>query len=133
MLGVTLVQVVFAIGAVVLRLQGGDGRSGATCAAACSTRSPASRPRRSTHFGAPSLITRITNDVQQVQMLVLMTCTLLIAAPITAIGGVILAIREDGGLSLLLLVSIPVLLVAVGYVISRMVPQFRRCRSASTG
>ncbi len=58
-------------------------------------------------------------------MLVFMTCTLLIAAPITAIGGIILAIREDGGLSLLLLVSIPVLLVAVGIVISRMIPQFR--------
>ena len=46
------------------------------------------------HFGAPSLITRITNDVQQVQMLVLMTCTLLIAAPITAAGGVFLALRR---------------------------------------
>ena len=76
-------------------------------------------------FGAPSLITRITNDVQQVQMLVFMTCTLLVAAPITAVGGIVMAIREDGGLSLLLLVSIPVLLICVGLVISRMVPQFR--------
>ena len=76
-------------------------------------------------FGAPSLITRITNDVQQVQMLVLMTCTLLVAAPITIVGGIILALREDVGLSLLLLVSIPVLLICVGLVISRMVPQFR--------
>ena len=47
------------------------------------------------HFGAPSLITRITNDVQQVQMLVLMSCTLLIAAPITIVGGIIMALRED--------------------------------------
>jgi ATP-binding cassette, subfamily B, multidrug efflux pump len=77
------------------------------------------------HFGAPSLITRITNDVQQVQMLVLMTCTLLIAAPITAIGGVILALREDAGLSALLLVSIPALIICVTIVISRMVPQYR--------
>jgi len=77
------------------------------------------------HFGAPSLITRITNDVQQVQMLVLMTCTLLVAAPITAAGGVFLALREDAGLSALLLVSIPALIICVSIVVSRMVPQFR--------
>ena len=76
-------------------------------------------------FGAPSLITRITNDVTQVQILVLMSCTLLLAAPFTIVGGVILAVHEDGPLSMLLLVSIPVLLVAVGFVISRMVPQFK--------
>ncbi|MEP7048215.1 MAG: ABC transporter ATP-binding protein [Ilumatobacteraceae bacterium] len=77
-------------------------------------------------FGAPSLITRITNDVQQVQMLVLMTCTLLVAAPITAVGGVVMAIREDGGLSWILTVSIPVLVICILTVVSRMVPQFRR-------
>ncbi len=77
-------------------------------------------------FGPPSLITRITNDVQQVQMLVLLSCTLLLAAPITAIGGTILAVREDGGLSLILLVSIPVLLLGVGSTVARMVPQFRK-------
>jgi ATP-binding cassette, subfamily B, multidrug efflux pump len=78
------------------------------------------------HFGAPSLITRITNDVQQVQMLVLMTCTLLVAAPITAIGGIVMAIREDGGLSWILAVCIPVLVVCILTVVSRMVPQFRK-------
>jgi ATP-binding cassette subfamily B protein len=77
-------------------------------------------------FGAPSLITRITNDVQQVQMLVLMTCTLLVAAPITAVGGVVMAIREDGGLSWILTVSIPVLVICILTVVSRMVPQFRK-------
>jgi ATP-binding cassette subfamily B multidrug efflux pump len=77
-------------------------------------------------FGAPSLITRITNDVQQVQMLVLMTCTLLVAAPITAVGGIIMAIREDGGLSWILTVSIPVLVICILSVVSRMVPQFRK-------
>ena len=76
-------------------------------------------------FGAPTLITRITNDVQQVQMFVLMTCTLLIAAPITAVGGVIMALREDVGLSWIMVVSIPVLTLAIGSVIRRMVPQFR--------
>ena len=77
-------------------------------------------------FGAPSLITRITNDVQQVQILVLMSCTLLVTAPITIVGGTILAIREDGSLSLLLFVSIPVLLVSVGRIALRMHPQFTK-------
>ena len=76
-------------------------------------------------FGAPSLITRNTNDVQQVQMLVVMTCTMMIAAPIMCVGGIILAIRQDIGLSWLLVVSVPVLAIAIGLIISRMVPQFR--------
>jgi ATP-binding cassette subfamily B protein len=76
-------------------------------------------------FGAPSLITRVTNDVQQVQVFVLLTCTLLVAAPITCVGGIVMAIREDPGLSWILTVSIPVLVLCVGLVISRMVPQFR--------
>ena len=62
-------------------------------------------------FGAPSLITRNTNDVQQVQMLVLMTCTMLVAAPIMCVGGIIMAVRQDVGLSWLLVVSVPVLVV----------------------
>ncbi|HEY3722215.1 MAG TPA: ABC transporter ATP-binding protein [Acidimicrobiia bacterium] len=78
------------------------------------------------HYGAPSLITRITNDVTQVQILVLMACTLFVAAPITLVGGTILAVREDGPLSLLLLVSIPVLAISMGLVIIRMVPQFQK-------
>jgi ATP-binding cassette subfamily B protein len=77
-------------------------------------------------FGAPSLITRTTNDVTQVQTLVLMTCTLLIAAPMTCIGGVILALRQDVGLSWLLLVAVPVLVIAIGLIVIRMVPQFRQ-------
>jgi ATP-binding cassette subfamily B multidrug efflux pump len=76
-------------------------------------------------FGAPSLITRITNDVQQVQMLVQMTCTLLVAAPIMVVGGVIMALREDIGLSAMLIVAVPVLLFIVGNVVWRMVPQFQ--------
>jgi ATP-binding cassette subfamily B protein len=77
-------------------------------------------------LGAPSLITRITNDVQQVQMLVQMGLTMLIAAPITAVGGIIMALREDVGLSWLLFVSIPVLLLIVGNIIRLMVPEFQR-------
>ena len=100
-------------------------RSAATCAARCSTGSPSFSAQDVAHFGAPSLITRITNDVTQVQILVLMSCTLLVAAPITIVGGVILAVREDGPLSLLLLVSVPVLVLGIGLVISRMMPQFQ--------
>jgi ATP-binding cassette subfamily B multidrug efflux pump len=76
-------------------------------------------------FGAPSLITRETNDVQQVQMLVLMSCTLMVAAPIMMIGGVVMAMREDLGLSWLLGICIPALLLTVSVIVSRMVPSFR--------
>ncbi len=81
--------------------------------------------REVAHFGAPSLITRNTNDVQQVQMLVLMTCTMMIAAPIMCVGGIIMALRQDIGLSWLVGVSVPVLAIAIGLIIRRMVPQFR--------
>ena len=81
--------------------------------------------REVAHFGAPSLITRNTNDVQQVQMLVVMTCTMMITAPIMCVGGVIMALRENVGLSWLVGVSVPVLIVSIGLIIRRMVPQFR--------
>jgi len=81
------------------------------------------------YFGAPSLITRTTNDVQQVQQLVLMTCTLLVAAPILSIGGVVMAIRQDAQLSWLIAVAVPVLLIAVGLIVSRMVPLFRKMQT----
>jgi ATP-binding cassette subfamily B protein len=77
-------------------------------------------------FGAPSLITRITNDVQQVQMLVLMTCTLILGAPFTAIGGIFMAMGQDLGLSRILMVSIPILAVLLSLIISSMVPTFRK-------
>jgi ATP-binding cassette subfamily B protein len=81
--------------------------------------------REVAHLGAPSLITRNTNDVQQVQMLVMLSCTMMIAAPIMCVGGVIMALREDVGLSWLMLVSVPALVIAISLIISRMVPQFR--------
>ncbi|MEO8704978.1 MAG: ABC transporter ATP-binding protein [Kofleriaceae bacterium] len=81
--------------------------------------------REVAQFGAPSLITRTTNDVQQVQMLVLVSCTMLVSAPIMCIGGIVMALREDLVLSRLLLVTVPVLAGSIGFLISRMVPQFR--------
>ena len=132
MLAITLVQISFAIAAVYYgsRASMGFGRD---VRGDLFHRVTGFSTREVNAFGAPSLITRITNDVQQVQMLVFMTCTLLIAAPITAIGGIIMAIREDAGLSALLLISIPLLLICVGSVIRRMVPQFRRMQERIDG
>lgn len=81
--------------------------------------------REISQFGAGSLITRNTNDVQQVQMVTMMGATMLVSAPMLAIGGVIMALRQDVGLSWLIAVSVPVLLVVAGLIISRMVPLFR--------
>ncbi len=76
-------------------------------------------------FGAPSLITRITNDVQQVQMLVVLGATMMVAAPITMVIGIVLAVREDAGLSVILLVAIPGAVLLLGQVVYRMVPTFQ--------
>ncbi|MEU7147271.1 ABC transporter ATP-binding protein [Streptomyces sp. NPDC045470] len=76
-------------------------------------------------FGAPSLITRTTNDVQQVQMLVLMTFTMMVAAPIMCVGGVVMALNQDVPLSGLILVIVPVLAILVSLVTRRMRPLFR--------
>jgi ATP-binding cassette subfamily B multidrug efflux pump len=81
------------------------------------------------HFGAPSLITRSTNDVQQVQMLVLMACTIAVSSPIMMVGGVIMALREDIGLGWILAVVVPALFVSVGFVVSKMVPNFRKMQA----
>ncbi|HEY5651935.1 MAG TPA: ABC transporter ATP-binding protein [Acidimicrobiia bacterium] len=76
-------------------------------------------------FGAPSLITRNTNDVQQIQMLAMMGFTMMIAAPIMLVGGVIMALREDVGLSWLVAVAVPVLAGAVGLILTQMIPGYR--------
>ncbi|WP_370234409.1 ABC transporter ATP-binding protein [Nocardioides sp.] len=80
-------------------------------------------------IGAPSLITRTTNDVQQVQMLVVMTCLIAVSSPIMMVGGVLMALREDLGLGWILAVAVPALFLSVGFVISRMVPSFRAMQS----
>jgi ATP-binding cassette subfamily B multidrug efflux pump len=124
MLAITLVQVACAIAAVYFgaRTAMSFGRD---VRARIFHRVGAFSSREVGAFGAPSLITRTTNDVQQVQVLVLMTCTLLVAAPITGVGGIILALREDLGLAWLLIVAVPVLTLAIGAIVSQMVPQFR--------
>lgn len=89
--------------------------------------------RELSQFGAGSLITRNTNDVQQVQMLAMMGATMLVSAPLLAIGGVIMALQQDVGLSWLIAVAVPVLLVAAGLIIARMVPLFRSYQSKLDG
>jgi ATP-binding cassette subfamily B multidrug efflux pump len=81
--------------------------------------------REMARFGAPTLLTRNTNDVQQVQMLVLTTFTMLITAPIMMVGGVFMALREDVGLSWLIVALVPVLAAIIWYILSHMVPGFR--------
>ena len=124
MLGVTLVQVACSITAVYFGAKVAM-RVGRDLRGAIFQKVGEFSEREVSKFGAPSLITRNTNDVQQVQMLVLMTCTLLVSAPILAIGGIILAMQQDIQLSWLIAVSVPILLVAVGLIITRMVPLFR--------
>lgn len=85
--------------------------------------------REVSHFGAASLITRNGNDVQQVQMLVVMSANFLVMAPIVGIGGVIMALRQEAALAWLIAVAVPVLLIAVGTLIFFMVPQFRKMQT----
>src|SRR5688572_15126841 len=124
MLAVSLVQVVCAIAAVWFSARTAMG-FGRDVRAAIFRRVGSFSQREVQQFGAPSLITRETNDVQQVQMLVLMSCTLMVAAPIMMVGGVFMAMREDLGLSWLLAVAIPALLGTVAFIVTRMVPSFR--------
>ncbi|MFF5174364.1 ABC transporter ATP-binding protein [Micromonospora sp. NPDC000089] len=128
MLLVSLVQIVCSVAAVFLgaRTAMAFGRD---VRAAIFAQVNSFSAREVARFGAPSLITRNTNDVQQVQMLVLMSCTMLVAAPIMSVGGVVMALREDVGLSWLMLVSVPVLAVALGLIIRRMVPGFREMQT----
>ncbi|MFL5686667.1 MAG: ABC transporter ATP-binding protein [Chloroflexota bacterium] len=77
------------------------------------------------HFGAPSLITRNTNDVQQVQTVVFMGLTVIVSAPILIVGGIIMAVRTDPTLSALLIVILPLMALVIGVVMSRAIPMFR--------
>jgi len=124
MLAITVLQIICTIIAVYFgaRVAMGFGRD---VRAALFHQVGSFSDREMAKFGAPTLITRNTNDVQQVQMLVLTTCTLLVAAPIMCIGGIFMAIKTDLGLAWLLLVSVPVLVIAIGLIVSRMIPQFR--------
>lgn len=124
MLVVTLVQIACSIAAVYYGAGAAMG-FGRDLRSAIFHRVGTFSAREVSRFGAPSLITRNTNDVQQMQMLVVMSVTMLVAAPIMCVGGIIMALRQDVGLSWLMVVSIPALVVSIGLIVTRMVPQFR--------
>jgi len=128
MLGVSLVQIVCSVSAVYVgaRTAMGFGRD---LRGSIFHRVGSFSGREVGRFGAPSLITRTTNDVQQVQMLVLMSATMMVAAPIMMVGGIIMAMREDLGLSWLLAVCVPALILAVVLIVTRMVPGFRKMQT----
>ncbi|KPM53475.1 multidrug ABC transporter ATP-binding protein [Frankia sp. CcI49] len=125
MLGVTLVQAACSAAAVLFgaRTAMGIGRD---LRASVFARVQSFSAREVGRFGAPSLITRATNDVQQVQMVVLMAFTMMISAPIMCLGGIALAVHQDAKLSLLLVVIVPVLTATVVLIVRRMAPLGRR-------
>ncbi|MBD0747179.1 ABC transporter ATP-binding protein [Streptomyces sp. CBMA152] len=124
MIAVSLVQVVCNVGAVFFgaRTAAAVGRD---IRAAVFGRVQSFSSREVGHFGAPSLITRTTNDVQQVQMLTLMSFTLMVSAPIMCVGGIIMALGQDVPLSTVLLAVVPVLGISVSLIIRKMRPLFR--------
>ena len=124
MLGVTVVQVVCAIGAVYFGARTAMAL-GRDIRASVFDRVQSFSAREVGRFGAPSLITRSTNDVQQVMMLVLMTFTLMVSAPIMCVGGIIMALNQDVPLSSLLVAIVPVLGVVIGLIVTRLRPLFR--------
>ncbi|WP_144119234.1 ABC transporter ATP-binding protein [Catellatospora sichuanensis] len=124
MIGVSLVQIICSIGAVYVGAQVASAL-GRDVRAAIFDRVQSFSAREVGHFGAPSLITRTTNDVQQVQMLALMTFTMMVSAPIMMVGGIVLALQLDVQLSGLLLAVIPVLVLGIGVIVYRMRPLFR--------
>lgn len=124
MLAVTALQVLCAVGAVYFGSRAGMG-FGRDLRSAIFHHVIRFSAEQTARFGAPSLLTRTTNDVQQIQMLVQMTCTVLVTAPIMSIGGIAMAVHLDAGLSWLLLVSVPVLAVANYWIVSHLLPIFR--------
>ncbi|RDI43833.1 ABC transporter ATP-binding protein [Nocardia mexicana] len=125
MLLVTGVQIVASVFSVYLGAQAAMG-AGRDMRAALLHRVGTFSAREVGLFGAPSLITRNTNDVQQVQLLIVMSATILVMAPIMCVGGIVMAVRQDLGLSWLLLIAVPALALTMAAIISRMVPGFRR-------
>ncbi|MEU6930645.1 ABC transporter ATP-binding protein [Streptomyces sp. NPDC046385] len=124
MIGVSVIQVVCNIGAVYFGARTASAL-GRDVRAAVFDRVQSFSSREVGHFGAPSLITRTTNDVQQVQMLVLMAFTLMVSAPIMCVGGIVMALGQDVPLSAVLLAVVPVLGIAVSLIVRRMRPLFR--------
>jgi ATP-binding cassette subfamily B protein len=132
MLGVTALQAACAVGAVYFgsRVGMGFGRDLRSVMFHHVTGFSAEETAR---FGAATLLTRTTNDVQQIQVLLQMTCTMLITAPIMCVGGIAMAVHQNAGLSWLLLVSVPLLGLSNFWIVSRLLPIFRRMQRLIDG
>ncbi|GAA2984998.1 ABC transporter ATP-binding protein [Streptomyces fulvorobeus] len=124
MIAVSVVQVVCNVGAVYYGARTASAL-GRDVRASVFDRVQSFSARELGHFGAPSLITRTTNDVQQVQTLALMAFTLMVSAPIMCVGGIIMALGQDVPLSAVLLAVVPVLGLSVSLIVMRMRPLFR--------
>ncbi|MGM9384802.1 ABC transporter ATP-binding protein [Streptomyces antibioticus] len=124
MIAISLAQVVCNIGAVYYGARTASAL-GRDIRAAVFDRVQSFSAREVGHFGAPSLITRTTNDVQQVQMLALMTFTLMVSAPIMCVGGIVMALGLDVPLSAVLVAVVPVLGICVTLIVRRLRPLFR--------
>lgn len=124
MIAVTVAQVVCNVGAVYYGARTASAL-GRDVRAAVFDRVQSFSARELGQFGAPSLITRTTNDVQQVQMLVLMSFTLMVSAPIMCVGGIIMALGLDVPLSGILVAVVPVLAICVSLIVKRLRPLFR--------
>ncbi|MDY6998953.1 MAG: ABC transporter ATP-binding protein [Actinomycetota bacterium] len=132
MLAVTALQVVCAVGAVYFGSRAAMG-VGRDLRAAMFVHVTGFSAEETARFGAPSLLTRTTNDVQQIQLLVQLTCTMLITAPIMGVGGIAMAVHQNAGLSWLLMVSVPVLALANYWIVSHLLPIFRRLQGQIDG
>lgn len=132
MIAVSVLQVLCNVGAVYYGARTASAL-GRDVRAAVFDRVQSFSARELGRFGAPSLITRTTNDVQQVQMLVLLAFTLMVSAPIMCVGGIIMALGLDVPLSAVLLAVVPVLGVSVGLIVRRMGPLFRTMQERLDG
>lgn len=124
MLAVSLVQIVATVAATYLGAKSAAGL-GRDLRAGIFARVGDFSAQEVSRFGAPTLISRNTNDVTQVQTVVFMGAAMMVSAPIMMVGGIIMALREDVGLSWLVAVAVPALALAVALVIRKMIPQFR--------
>ena len=124
MLAVTALQGIVAVGAVYFGSRIGMG-FGRDLRSAMFDHVTSLSETETARFGAPSLLTRTTNDVRQIQVLVQMTATVMVTAPIMGLGGIAMAVHQDAGLAWLLAVSVPVLAVGNYLIVSRMLPIFR--------
>lgn len=129
MLAVSVLQIVTTIGATWIGA-GLSAQMAARLRASVFSKVGSFSAQEVARFGAPTLISRTTNDVTQVQLVTNMALTMMVTAPMMMVGGVIMALREDVGLSWLVAVAVPLLAVSVGLVIRAMIPNFRRMQTS---